>query len=64
MSLFDKLQANRHAKINEEKNAGATFLAENRKKEGIVELPNGIQYQVLKEGSGARPDVPFILRYY
>lgn len=57
MSLFDKLQANRHAKINEEKNAGATFLAENRKKEGIVELPNGIQYQVLKEGSGARPDV-------
>jgi FKBP-type peptidyl-prolyl cis-trans isomerase FklB len=57
MSLFDKLQSNRKAKIDEEKNAGAAFLAENKKKEGVFELPNGIQYQIIKEGSGDKPDV-------
>ena len=57
MSLFDKLQGNRNAKINEEKTSGAAFLADNKKKEGVVELTNGIQYQVLKEGSGEKPNV-------
>ena len=57
MSLFDKLQSNRKSKIDEEKNAGAAFLAENKKREGVIELPNGIQYQVIKEGSGDKPDV-------
>ena len=28
------------------------FLAENAKKEGVVTLPNGLQYKVLKEGNG------------
>ena len=31
------------------------FLAENGKKEGIVTLPSGLQYQVLKEGNGKKP---------
>lgn len=57
MSLFEKLQANRQAKVNEEKNAGAAFLAENKKRTGVIELSNGIQYEVLKEGDGAKPDV-------
>ncbi len=57
MSLFDKLQSNRQGKIDEEKKAGAAFLAENKKREGVIELPNGIQYQVIKEGSGEKPDV-------
>ena len=30
-------------------------MAENKKKEGVVELPNGIQYQVLKEAEGPKP---------
>lgn len=55
MSLFDRLQSSRQEKIDEEKKAGAAFLAENKKKEGVIELPNGIQYQVLKEGSGEKP---------
>ena len=46
MSLFDKLQSNRKAKIDEEKAAGAAFLAENKKRENIIELPNGIQYEI------------------
>jgi len=37
------------------KEAGETFLAENGKKEGVVTLPSGLQYQVLKEGNGKKP---------
>lgn len=34
---------------------GENFLAENAKKEGVVTLPSGLQYQVLKEGNGKSP---------
>ena len=35
--------------------AGATFLAENAKKEGVVTTPSGLQYKVLVNGSGPKP---------
>jgi FKBP-type peptidyl-prolyl cis-trans isomerase FklB len=31
---------------------GIKFLEENKKKEGIIELPSGLQYKVLKKGGG------------
>jgi FKBP-type peptidyl-prolyl cis-trans isomerase FklB len=34
---------------------GETFLAENAKKEGVVTLPSGLEYKILKEGTGASP---------
>lgn len=34
---------------------GLIFLAENLTKEGVVELPSGLQYQVLNEGDGEKP---------
>ena len=34
---------------------GVQFLAENIKKEGVTELPSGLQYKVLKEGDGEIP---------
>lgn len=34
---------------------GEKFLAENAKKPGVVKLPSGVQYKVIKEGSGAIP---------
>lgn len=38
------------------KAAGEAFLAENgKKKDGVVTLPSGLQYQVLKEGDGKKP---------
>ena len=37
------------------KEAGEKFLAENAKKEGVKTLPSGVQYKVLKEGTGAIP---------
>jgi peptidyl-prolyl cis-trans isomerase len=37
------------------KAAGESFLADNAKKEGVVVLPSGLQYQILKEGNGKKP---------
>jgi FKBP-type peptidyl-prolyl cis-trans isomerase FklB len=37
------------------KKEGEAFLAENRKKEGIKALPSGLQYKVVKAGTGKKP---------
>ena len=55
MSLQDKLWGHRSEKIKKEKEEGAKFLSENSSKEGVKALPNGIQYQILKEGEGRSP---------
>lgn len=55
MSLFDKLNSHRNEKLNAEKETGAKFLESNKAQEGVTELPSGIQYQVIKEGTGPRP---------
>ncbi|WMJ74816.1 FKBP-type peptidyl-prolyl cis-trans isomerase [Cytophagaceae bacterium ABcell3] len=34
---------------------GKKFLEENKKKEGVVELPSGLQYEIIKEGDGPKP---------
>jgi FKBP-type peptidyl-prolyl cis-trans isomerase FklB len=39
----------------ENKKAGEAFLAENKKKEGVVTLPSGLQYKILKAGKGKKP---------
>lgn len=35
--------------------AGDQFMAENAKREGVVTLPSGLQYEILKAGKGATP---------
>jgi FKBP-type peptidyl-prolyl cis-trans isomerase FklB len=37
------------------KKEGEAFLAENKKKEGVVTLPSGLQYKVITEGTGKMP---------
>jgi FKBP-type peptidyl-prolyl cis-trans isomerase FklB len=37
------------------KKAGDDFLAQNKTKEGVVALPDGLQYKILKEGNGPKP---------
>jgi FKBP-type peptidyl-prolyl cis-trans isomerase FklB len=55
MSLFDKLQGNRLQKLEKEKKEGADFLEKNKAVEGVIVLPEGIQYQILKAGEGVKP---------
>ena len=37
------------------KKEGEVFLAGNKKKEGVVTLPSGLQYKVIKNGNGKKP---------
>jgi FKBP-type peptidyl-prolyl cis-trans isomerase FklB len=49
-------QTERMKKVGEEnKKSGEAFLAENKKKPGIVTLPDGLQYKIVKEGAGKSP---------
>jgi FKBP-type peptidyl-prolyl cis-trans isomerase FkpA/FKBP-type peptidyl-prolyl cis-trans isomerase FklB len=34
---------------------GVAYLEENKKKKGVITTPSGLQYEVLKEGDGAKP---------
>jgi FKBP-type peptidyl-prolyl cis-trans isomerase FklB len=44
-------------KMQSEKNKkdGEVFLAENKKKEGVVTLPTGLQYRIITKGTGRKP---------
>ena len=50
--------------FNNHKTAGEEFLRENKEKEGIVTLPSGLQYEILKEGSGVKPKAEDIVRVH
>jgi FKBP-type peptidyl-prolyl cis-trans isomerase len=39
----------------ENKQKGSEFLAANNTREGVVSLPSGVQYKILKAGDGRRP---------
>jgi FKBP-type peptidyl-prolyl cis-trans isomerase FklB len=55
MSAADRLKALLEEKSTANLKAGETFLAENAKKEGIVSLPSGLQYEVITMGDGPKP---------
>jgi len=50
-----KMEAKAKADLEKNQTAGAAFLAENGKKEGVVTLPSGLQYKVLTPGKGKKP---------
>jgi FKBP-type peptidyl-prolyl cis-trans isomerase FklB len=51
--LNGRVSAIRKAKEEKLKKAGVDFLKENAQKEGVITLPSGLQYKVLKQGDGA-----------
>jgi FKBP-type peptidyl-prolyl cis-trans isomerase FklB len=57
--LQGEMQAKMQAKAAQEgeanKKEGDAFLAANKTKEGVVTLPSGLQYKILKEGNGPKP---------
>ncbi len=56
MQKFQADQRAQQAKIGEQNaKEGAAFLAENKKKPGVVTLENGLQYKIIKEGTGDTP---------
>ncbi|HEY4149786.1 MAG TPA: FKBP-type peptidyl-prolyl cis-trans isomerase [Chitinophagaceae bacterium] len=55
MCITGYLQKEKTEKASLAKKAGETFLAENKKKPGVVTLPSGLQYMILKKGDGPIP---------
>ena len=53
--MHDKQQAEAKAAGEANKKEGDSFLAANKGKEGVVTLPSGLQYKILKEGTGPKP---------
>ena len=50
-----KMEAQHAEAETTNKKQGDAFLAENKTKPGVVVLPSGLQYKVLKEGTGPKP---------
>lgn len=56
MAAFQKEMMAKQAEVaKKNKSEGEAFLAENKKKEGVKTLPSGLQYKVIKVGTGKKP---------
>jgi FKBP-type peptidyl-prolyl cis-trans isomerase FklB len=56
MVAFQKEMMAKWEEIGKKNKAeGEAFLAENKKKEGVKTLPSGLQYKVIKAGTGKKP---------
>ena len=53
--MVKKQQAEAQKTSDANKQAGEKFLAENKTKEGVVTLPSGLQYKIIKQGDGPKP---------
>jgi FKBP-type peptidyl-prolyl cis-trans isomerase len=53
--MIAKKQAEEKKVSDANKQAGDQFLAANKTKEGVVTLPDGLQYKVIKQGDGPKP---------
>jgi FKBP-type peptidyl-prolyl cis-trans isomerase len=53
--MRQKQQAKMQALAESNKKEGEAFLAENKTKEGVVALPDGLQYKILQQGDGPKP---------
>jgi len=53
--MRDKQNALRAAAAEKNKKIGEKFLEENKKKSGVITLPSGLQYKIIKEGNGPIP---------
>ena len=53
--VTQKQMQERAKQADDNKKAGDAFLADNGKKEGVVTLPSGLQYKVVKPSDGKKP---------
>ena len=56
MAAFQKEMMVKQTEVAKKNKAeGEAFLSENKKKEGVKALPSGLQYKVIKAGTGKKP---------
>ncbi len=54
-TLQKEMMAKQEEVGKKNKSEGEAFLAENKRKEGVKTLPSGLQYKVIKAGTGKKP---------
>lgn len=54
-TYFTKLQAEQEVASADKRKAGEEFLKENAKREGVITLKSGLQYEIMVEGNGVIP---------
>lgn len=55
MSIADRLFQSKQELSKKNLEEGLTFLESNKQRAGVVSLPSGLQYEILKESEGPRP---------
>lgn len=55
MGIADRLFGMKAEKAEKNMKAGQAFLAANKQKPGVTELPSGLQYQVIIDADGPKP---------
>src|SRR6185437_3580395 len=55
MSISDRLFKMKTEQAAANLKSGEEFLAANKLKHGVIELPSGLQYEIMKEGNGPKP---------
>ncbi len=53
--MMQKRSERMAAQAEKNKKEGETFLADNKKKEGIITTASGLEYKVIKQGTGPKP---------
>ena len=54
-AVRQKMEAKSKDESAANRKAGEAFLADNKSKPGVVDLPDGLQYKILKDGTGPKP---------
>jgi FKBP-type peptidyl-prolyl cis-trans isomerase FklB len=58
LTTFQKERAAKQGEVGKKnKNEGEAFMTANKKKEGVKALASGLQYKVIKAGTGKKPNI-------
>jgi FKBP-type peptidyl-prolyl cis-trans isomerase FklB len=62
--MSNYIQKTKAEKASGNKKIGLDFLAANKKKPGVVTLPSGLQYTIIKDGTGPKPALTDMVRVH
>jgi len=67
-AVYNEMQAKNNERMwlegEKSREEGEAYLVENRAKSGVITTSSGLQYEVLSQGSGARPDLNDTVRVH
>ncbi|MDN3638534.1 FKBP-type peptidyl-prolyl cis-trans isomerase [Simiduia curdlanivorans] len=60
--ISERMRAKQAEQAKAASGAGEAYLAENAKRDGVITLDSGLQYEVINEGTGAKPSASATVR--